>query len=590
MAHYRIQRTLPNGWNIRLEFISWDGVFSTTPTDLGEVVLTELGTLSAEFDSLPYGLMNPMTFDFKLIWDNLPAPLQTFLEQGYGTYGGYECRNTWYLFSDRGTSGATWSLEFAGCEDNVEALELEPLENGMFSYSVELVDIAYFWMKTRTGKDMFTSLFITPSSPQSTCWQVYFSSSGLASRRQEFEFFSINASGRFYKLEDVCNAYYSTSPSFVALSHTYGSQFDYTQTLKSLMTHAVTFYRQDSYTALPRTATSIVPNNYLYVIGKIESGSNVIGGVLSPNDQFGLANPNTSSYDVLRQLAEQSFVRIGYRFERTGTGSGTQIRVIFDVKQITQARDYDRTVATPDQTLSLDSSLSYSKVTVRGENILKAETRYETTSDKDATQIVKIQKGARASRSFNFEPLLINMPVDVQDNNDQNTWPRFKAPLKQTNQIYFNIGDSGMGSPNQAFVKVHEKTQVQWGTLVTDKVVVDPDGLKNPVSATDFKTNPTTQTTYYLQINDCQVSGGISGAVTSALITVFANEKNAILEADWIVSQNTKVLPDYICGKYALTGTITTRFTGLNWTRAMPTSIEWDLMADTVKHKYMLVK
>ncbi len=64
MAFYRISRTMPNGWNMRLDFISYDGSFSDTVTNLDEIVITEIGALTADFDSLPYGLMNPMSFGF----------------------------------------------------------------------------------------------------------------------------------------------------------------------------------------------------------------------------------------------------------------------------------------------------------------------------------------------------------------------------------------------------------------------------------------------------------------------------------------------------------------------------------------------
>lgn len=590
MAHYQITRTLPSGWQIRLEFVSWDGSFLASPTELPEVVLTEVGTLKTEFDSLPIGMMNPMTFDFKIIWNQLPLALQNYLEEGYGIVSGNTRRNTWYLSSDRGTNGATWTMEFAGVEDNVEALELEALPNGMYSYSVELVDIAYFQMKTTTGWDLYRTGFSYPSNSWRSCWQIYFEDPTLSTRQQEFEFWSIDASGQFILLQTVIDQIrVAVNPLFFGLTHA-STSFDFNQVLKTIPTHAVTFYRQDSYSALPRSSTTTIPANYLYVIGDIVTGDQSIGGLISPSDQFGWGNKNITVYDLLRSLAEQSFIRLGYRFQRTGTGGSTSIRLIWDVKQITESRDNGTASATPDQTLNLDQSLMLSNVIVRGDNILKAETRYETTSDKDATQIVKIQKGARASRSFNFEPLLINMPVDVQDNSTSDNLPRLKAPCKQTNQIFFNCGDTGMGSPNQAMIKVHEKTKVQWGSGGTDFLIVDPVGLHYPVFAEKFAKDAKIRARYYIEINDCQVNGGISGGITSALITVFANEKNAIIEAEWIVSQNTKVLADFICGRYTLTGNITTTFTSLNWTRAIPVSMEWDVMNDTVKHKYMLVK
>lgn len=590
MPHYRIARTLKNRWQIRLEMVTWDSQFTTTPTELNDVVLSELGEWKTEFDTLPYGLMSPMTLDFTLIYSMLPSQMKTYLEQGGGTHGGYStARNCWYLFTDRGTNGSTWTLEFVGVEDNIEALELERIEGGQFSYSVELVDAAYYWMKITNAGSYFhqPSVSGSVSSGQRSVFQVYLTSPN-DNRSQEFEFWSLGASGVMYSLDGVLKLYNTASQSFSAISRsTVAGIFDHGQNLASLMTHAVEYYRVNSTTSLPRNAGAVLPASEIFVVGKIEKGSETIGGVFSKTDKFALANPTTSIYDVLRSLCEQSGVRVGYRFERVGTGPTTAIRVLFDVKLITQSRDYAKNLATPDQTLSLDNSVSYSGVTVRGDNILKAETRFETTSDKDATQIVKIQNGARASRSFNFTPLLINMPVDVQDNNPDKTWPKFKAPMRQTNQLFAN---TLVGSTLGAFVKVHEKTKVIWGAGVSENVVVDPDALKNPVRATDYSTNGATQTTYLLQINDAQVNGCITAALTTALLTVFSNEKNAILEVTWIISSNTKVLPDYITGRFTLTGTMTTTFSQLNWSRAIPLSISADLMSNEVTHKYLLVK
>lgn len=587
MAHYRIERTLPNGWRIRLDMVSWDGVFTTTPTALGEVVLTELGALKAEFDSLPYGLMNPMTLEFTIVWDMLPGALRTYLEQGYGSYGGMTRRNTWYLYTDRGTSGATWSLEFAGVEDNVEALELEALPNGMFGYSVELVDIVYFHLKTRTGTD-FVGCSGTRSSRQRSLYQVYLIDAN-SERTQEHELYYVGLDGYMMSVRDLLDAFRNGGATFEAVSHSsISGSFDYSSALRDMMTHAVDFYSVQSTTSVPRQpSAAALGSDSIFILSEIRKGSDLIGGICSAADALGIGNPSTSLYDILRQFAEQSFVRVGYRFEASGSGPTTAIRAIFDVKLITQARDFAKTSGSSDQTLDLDSSLSYSSITVRGDNILKAEVRYETQSDKDATQIVKIQQGARASRSFNFEPILINMPVDIGDQNRDNYWPRFKAPIRQTNQLYYNtLGTSMLG----AFIKVHEKTKVTWGSGATDSVTVDSDGMDTPVKAADFKNNTNTQTTYYLQINDAQVNSCISAGVTSGLISVFANEKNAILEAEYPLSANTKVMPDYICGRYTLTGAVTTTFTQLNWSRAIVLSIEVDLMSDTVKHKYMLVK
>lgn len=602
MAHYRIARTMPNGWKMRLDMISYDGSFGDTITALDNVVLLEVGQLVAEFDGLPYGLINPMTFSFRLVWDNLPDPMKTYLEEGSEPYvnpAGYR-RNTWYLYTDRGTNGATWTLEFVGCEDNIEALELAPLDNGDFAYNVELVDVAYYWLKTLPTYAAFGTLALMLSGAslydsEKNAWQIKLVGSGLFEREQLHEFWSINTTAKFAKVEDVMTILNDLSYHFSdSLTHCSANDgFDYGENLKNIFTQAVDWYRPNSITSLPRTAASTASSvGDLYVCATItpSSGGDPIGGMLAPQDKYGMVSPNEAPYDILRQLCEQCGVRVGYRFAYTGTGASTQIRVIFDVKTITQGRAANKTTETVDETLSLSDALTYSSITKRGDNILKAEVRYETESDKDATDIVKIQRGARASRSMNIEPRLHNIPVHILDNNPDETWPRFKAPIRQTNQLFISGSVYGglYGSANN-FIKLHEKTKIVYGAGGSDYVEVDPDGFKNPIKATDFKTNSTTQATYFLQLNDCQVNGCITAALCELLLKVFSDENNAIVEVEWPVRLSDKLMPDYIAGKYELTDEAVGKFTMIDWARAMPVSISLDLMAGKATHRYYMV-
>jgi hypothetical protein len=68
--------------------------------------LLELGEQTAEFDSLPYGLVKPQTLNFKLAWSMLPAAVQDYIEDSVDPSAPDKC-NLWILWSDRGTNGAT---------------------------------------------------------------------------------------------------------------------------------------------------------------------------------------------------------------------------------------------------------------------------------------------------------------------------------------------------------------------------------------------------------------------------------------------------------------------------------------------------
>lgn len=592
MAFYRISRTMPNGWNMRLDFISYDGSFSDTVTNLPEIVITEIGALTAEFDSLPYGLMNPMTFGFTLIWNKLPATMQSKLETE-GTDPSLR-RNTWYLYTDRGTNGATYSLEFVGCEDNIEALELQPLDNGMFGYNVELVDAAYFWLKTITGADVWPGN-ATSQPSEVNVWQIKLPGSDV---EQLHLLGAVGLNGTFVKLVDLLDQYNNTSVNFTSrITHCAAASgnFDYGNKLKDVFTQAVSWYAPKNITSLPReAATNPMTNNpslkdEIWVCSAIypNNSTTKVGGLFSSQDKYGIANANISAYDVLRDFCEQSAVRVGYRFAYTGSGGTTQIRVIFDVKTITEGRD----ASGSDETLSLESALTYSSITKRGDNILKAEVRFETESDKDATDIVKIERGARASRSYNIEPRLHNMPVHIADTNPSQTWPLYKAPMKQTNQMYVrgNYYAPPNGNPSN-FIKLHEKTAIRYGLDGGESITVNVTSLEYPAGATNFPTNAEKQASYYLKLNDSQVNSSLSAALCTLLLHVFADEDNAIVEVEWPLKLSSKLMPDYVAGKYTLTDGAATEFTTINWSKAMPTSISIDLMQGKATHRYFMVK
>lgn len=584
----------------------YNGAWGDAITELPEICILEMSNLKAEFDGLPYGLMNPLSFGCKLIWDNLPEGMQTALETGYdegtvtGDYAKYR-RNTWYLWIDKGSG--TYDLEFCGVEDNVESLELEPLETGLYSYNVDLVDVAYYWLKTIPASVFFAKIAALNLSESKLfragreCWQVRLKQSGGVYEQKQ-EFWKLDAFANFLAVGNLFRAFNLTSDNFnKCLIRGYSSTaFDFGNDLENLMTHAAEFYRVNSVENTPRAAnttpltkTQLFSCAEIYINGRYYGRP--IGGTLSPSDKYGLASANESAYDVLRAIAEQSGVRVGYRFAYNSSGSTFGLGVKFDVKLITQSRDGAATSDTADVTLNLANASNYSKITKRGDNILKAEVQFDTSSDKDATQIIKIKEGARASRSLNVKLRLINMPVDIGDKNKDDVWPCIKAPMKQTNMLYVR-GSDFYGLPGNEFIKVHEKMRINYGANGSggyEYVQVDADGLDYPVYPQKLKTDTTAQAQYILQINDCQVNGGLTAALCELFLKVFSNENNAIVEVEWPATLSPKIMPSYITGRHELTGKAADVFTQISWDRAMPVSLDVSFMDNKVKAKYYIV-
>ena len=68
---FRISRTLPNGWRVRLDILPTGNSLNNPSNTIFEedaVSLLELGSQKNEFDSVPYGLSKPQTLKIKLGW------------------------------------------------------------------------------------------------------------------------------------------------------------------------------------------------------------------------------------------------------------------------------------------------------------------------------------------------------------------------------------------------------------------------------------------------------------------------------------------------------------------------------------------
>lgn len=596
-TQYRISRTLPNGWRIRLDFLPFIASLND-PTNIIEeldaVTLLELGEQKAEFDAVPYGLCKPQTLKIKLAWSRLPLAMQGYIDSsGYVT-------NTWLLYSDRGTNGATWSLEFAGAEDNVESLELEPLGDGQFAYSVELADLAYITMKTSMGRENIQTqkgsfaTYGVVSVPNNTPWQMYLNA--LAGRNEFGDTTNLDLyASTVYNVMDRVSCSLGKNLGEATNSST-GDQpalWDLTNTLRNIFTAALELYGCTTDGVVVsgkarRKTTPALTTSQMYLTTNVveRTGGNTLGGIYSIADNYAWARPDVSAYDVMRDLCETLGVKASYRFSivAAGTYSGQTtdaIGITWDIKRIGASRDYANNVDTADTTIDTDRAITQAKITKRGENILKSEVRFETSNSEDKTEIVRVANGARASRSMNVEPIVHNIPVFLKEYDERRgRW----EPFKQTNLIYFQ-GNGSNGSPDGSIMKVHEDTLYWYGPGATHYVSVSSAASDNPYQNTDEN-----QQFYMVQLASLQAQTSMAAALTKLHLKCFSDADNALVEIEYPMSLSAYVLPSALAGRHALTGAGPSTFTTLAWTRALPVSIAVDWMAGTSKMTYYLMK
>lgn len=608
---FRISRTLPNGWRTRLDIVPYTSKLNDPANTIREedaVSLLELGSQKNEFDSVPYGLSKPQTLKIKLAWSRLSTEFQDAISSQPSDFGQ---RNIFLLYTDRGTNGTTYSLEFAGCEDNIEAFELEPLGDGQYAYSIELADLAYMAMKTATrylrppDRDDAAGLVDNGKFqvvPNSTPWQIY-----LTATRGRNQAGDVGLLGLYIINSETAMSELSRKLAVRMRSATrsdngiYSSQeipglFDRGNTLRAIFTAALELYGcttdgVESGGKLRRKIAGALSKTAIYLIGKIvraysSNDIQTLGGIFSGSDNFAWDRNDNSAYDVMRDLCETLGVKASYRFEivPANTYADTpydSVGVIWDVKRIASSRDFANDLDTPDDAISTLKALSDPKITVRGENILKSEVRYETSNQEDKTEIVRISQGARASRSMNVEPIVHNIPVFYPEYDERRG--RY-GPFKQTNQLFFK-GNGAGGSPDGSIMKVHEDTLYWYGPGANQYVSVTSTASDNPWDQTDD-----TQQATAVQLAAMQAETSMAAALTKLHLKAFSDENNALVEIEWPLTVSPYVLPGGLAGRHQLTAGPASTFTSLAWSRALPVSIDVDWFAGTSKMTYYLLK
>lgn len=601
MSIYRFSRQLPNGWNVRLDFVPYDESLSGTVVEQPPYGIVSIGEQLSEFDELPFGLQKPQTLKLELDWEGLTSAVRNLISSARGTNPfGYDARNTWLLFSDRGTNSTTWSLEFAGVEDNVDALDLEPTETG-YKYNAELVDLVYYTLKTSTGKNVFTGY--TPEDSQG--YREVFDSletGGTTPKDNQTSLVNIPQLISFYQgLTDQALAYRSSFEHVMlflrlvwsnylnllngrstAFFVGHNSNFDRDNDLRTLIETAATFYEQS--TTAPRSAGAALTKSTAYLTTHISATSNaaqaydtILGGIAAPGDKLGWGREDLSGWDILKRLAETLGVKLSYSFGYDNTTYTSPARpfitVKWNVRRIASPITLSNTSNSADYNVELTSALSRPSISVRGNNVLKAEARVEGFSEEDVTEWARLASGTESSRSINVEPILNNSPSYKNRADSGIGWNRIG--YIQTNNIVTRYGSTDQ------LLKAHETTRVYWGPLSTQYVEVS-----TPASAELPQiTNPAL---YKLTLAERQIRSCLPYALALFYSKVFAQEDSASIELEYDLRKSVAFLPQSLGARVSFSGGAADTFASLPWTQALCTSLSTNWTDGTTTARYYL--
>jgi len=597
MSIYRYSRELPNGWSVRLDLVPYNETLSGTVVEQPPYGVINIGEQTSEFDELPFGLQKPQTLKIELDWEGLAPAVRTLLSAARGTNPfGFQGRNTWMLFSDRGTAGATYSLEFCGVEDNVDALDLEPGDNG-YVYNAELVDVVYFTLKTYTGYNLFFGYTPEDSQPYREVFDsietggsgtdnqtsiISFPArvgSSLSAFRSSFEHVMSHIR---YAAGNSLNLLNARANPWIALQ---GSNFDVGNDLRNLIETGVEMYEQDS--NAPRKAGAALTKSTAYLTTHISLTNNasqayntVVGGLVARGDKLGWGRDDITAWDIFKRLAETMGVKLSYSFgyDNTTYTSPTRpfVTVKWNVRRIASPINSSNTSDVSDYSVDLTTALSRPSISIRGNNVLKGEARIEGFNDEDVSEWAYISRGTESSRSINVEPILNNYPTYKSSTVNGVGW--YRRAYLQTNNVVTKYSAS-----NDQLLKAHEDTKVYWGPVSTQAITVS-----TPASAE--LPQITNAGLYKLTLAERQVRSCLPYALVKFYSTIFAQEDSASIELEYDLRASLGYLPLSLGARVAFSNGAAATFTSLPWARAITTSIVTNWTDGTTKARYYLME
>lgn len=588
------QATEGTGWNFRLDIMPYLAHLSSPVIQLSaaEATAIEIGSIESSFDKLPYGLQSPAQMSVQLVLSNLPEPLRISLRLKQANSVNGLLKNTFMLFSDRGTNKGTWTLEFIGTPSKINSMKYKK-EAGAYVTTVELVDVLYDAMVSMPMSSIESNAWAGnyhtvmydvgfPSLPRSDA----FHTARVEDTGWSTGFFVESFAGVMTKIRanitaeltrQTCRTMNTTANALVNAADFFGTMPDFIGNCAEFYTCA------DAY---PRTiGTALTKSTAKLVTRVIERDTGAaVGGMVSSRDEVSWARYETA-WDWYKDLCETFAAKVTYKPSYNTGGGDPYITFGFVVVPIKK----------PYQTLpipvSLDKALEQPEIVETEDAVAKAEVRTDMFSDGNVSEWIVNAGVNRADQQFTLQNYLHNLPVtldtQVYSGGGNNDLADFKSiGLFQTNRIVYESG-------GQCFLAHPTVKLYTDATTGTTYAAIDPDTSQDlgTLPPSPVLSNASLQE-YNLWVNAVQSYGGLPFAIARYVTSVLGKDDIASFDAQFRIAD----YPDLLMGTNGLgnvadlsLSTVATDLSHLSWGNAVVTGLECDTQAGTTNVKFTLV-
>lgn len=578
------------GWNYKLQIVPYDDQIDRwtvcTAFDADATVLS-VGPIESGYNGLPYGIQNPTTCVLDVVLSNLPSALQQYIRNKKNG-SGKTAMNLFLIFSDRGTNGVTYTLEFCGVQSKIGSSTFKK-ESGKYVTSIELVDAMHFAMVMYGMDFLANSTFPTSAGRADRLYDVNFFGLDRSDSKHESTLertgWANGFSGQswadymFVTREWVSFVLQSLATRTANVTDTtvLADSGSYLQT--NFIGNTVKFYRPA--TTYPRVKSTALDKDTLKLAAKVYDESlNVIGGMASTADKYAFARYE-SVWDWFVDITETMNAKASYRPVWNDPTGNPYVSWTWYIQPPTKA------ISGSAKTLNLDGALEQPEIVETEQGIGKTEVQIETEGS-DVKAWVVNSGVSRADRQFTLRCKINNAPTTKPDyqvggQGDATIGDADSVGFFQTNTLYYD--ESG------TVLKVHETVGLTAdGTAWTDYTTSDGVNIIGDTPPTFTGSDDGLQE-FNLWVQATQRYGCLPYSLAKHITAVFGSDYIATFDVDVRITDNpSKVLNENLGELFDLSAsTIATDLPQYNWSNAVLLGVKADHAKNTSTLTFMLV-
>lgn len=598
MSYYRhswINRA--TGYQCRLDIVPYDQNIGGTETVLPVFTISGDPDMIQEqgFDELPLGMMTVGGIEISVIIDNVPSTLRTRLKDGTDATG--DKRNTFIFWTDRGTGGVTWTVEGVYVQTDIESTKYTTVA-GLTVCTYALQDALSWTMQRMTGKQMFhDGSYKAPESSRRWSELQQTNATDLPVTNQSF---LVDRGGASYvclsswqhiadHISDSVSSWFNTwvnrSGSVLAGYVNSVGQAPF----QDLLVGALTMFRPVEDGTARVAGDELTVDELLFVTHIYDDDGNMIGGLYHENDELSLARYE-STWDACRELSEQGFVKVSWRYVYNDDVTNPYISVSMRVRRpLAQSRRVGG-ITEGEATKTL-TRIGDEEVTDGSSVIGKSEVRGKTFRDKDITEVVVNNGTTRGQRSFNAPCVVWTAPVWMdkarRDRHGRDYLEFNQHGFTQTNMV-FCVDGSG----NQR-VKVHETIRFGWSQGATDHFEFSSVESEQPpliANGTGNAGNAEQSELAIMQFeawcNTLQSSTGTMAGLANSALQLFASRNQASFDLTMPIT-SAEGLTEFLGYVFSVDAHAT--LDHITWSQAVCTNIKVDWKKGTITYSLLCI-